>query len=94
MKLSICEKCGSHEFVQKNNLLVCKYCLTEYTIEPDDLAVRQTTIALDNDIINLLKKCQDDPANARRYASLVLDIDPNNSVAQSYFIPQNGRSKR
>ena len=94
MKLSICERCGSHEFFQKYNLLVCKYCLTEYSIQPDDIAAPTTIISLDNDITRLLQKCQDDPTNASRYASLVLDLDPNNSEAQKYLIPKNRGAKR
>jgi hypothetical protein len=33
----------------------------------------------------LLRKCQDDPLQAKRYASLVLDIDPSNKEAARYI---------
>lgn len=85
MKIPICERCGSHEFNKNDNLMVCKYCLTEYAIQTSDMPLRNTNINLDQDIISLLEKCRDDPANARRYANLVLDIDPSNVDAKKYI---------
>ena len=42
-------------------------------------------IALDDDIARLLKKCESDPRNARKYANLILDIDPDNEEALKYI---------
>ena len=44
----------------------------------------QSTIALDDDVKRLLEKCKTDPKNARRYANLILDIDPDNEEALNY----------
>lgn len=40
-----------------------------------------THIALDDDVVRLLAKCEAEPARARKYANLVLDIDPSNTQA-------------
>ena len=44
-----------------------------------------SSIALEEDIAVLLKKCREDPKNARKYANLVLDIDPGNAEAKKYL---------
>jgi len=85
MKVQICERCGGGEFVDRIGYRICKYCNTKYQITPEDVTRKGTSIALDNDIKMLLQKCQDDPANARRYASLVLDMDPGNVDAVKFF---------
>lgn len=85
MKIEICEKCGGGEFVTRDGYRICRYCNTKYLITPDDVTRKESTIALDNDIKMLLQKCRDDPVNARRYASLVLDIDPGNVDAVKYL---------
>ena len=41
-------------------------------------------ISLDDDISRLLSKCKEDPLNAKKYANLVLDIDPHNVEALKY----------
>ena len=42
-------------------------------------------IALDDDLVRLLAKCKADPKNARKYANLILDIDPDNEEALNYL---------
>ena len=44
-----------------------------------------SSIALDDDVERLLKKCRTDPKNARRYANLILDIDPDNAEVYKYL---------
>ena len=85
MKSQTCEKCGGGEFVDRDGYRICRYCGTMFLITPEDVRRKGSSIALDNDIKMLLQKCQDDPANARRYASLVLDMDPGNIDAAKYF---------
>jgi uncharacterized Zn finger protein (UPF0148 family) len=85
MKPKICERCGGVEFKDVDGYSICQYCNTKYLLTPEDLPMKASTIALQDDIRLLLQKCKDDPANARRYASLVLDIDPSNSEAKRYF---------
>jgi len=85
MKSQNCERCGGGEFVDRDGYRICQYCNTKYLVTPDDATQKVSSIALDNDIKMLLKKCQDDPANVRRYASLVLDMDPGNVDAVKFL---------
>ena len=87
MKVQICERCGGGEFVDRDGYRTCQYCNTKFLITLEDVTITRkgSSIALDNDIKMLLQKCQNDPANARRYASLVLDMDPGNVEALKYY---------
>jgi hypothetical protein len=71
--------------VEQGGYLICQYCSTKYLITAEDTPQKKSNISLENDIKMLLQKCRDDPANARRYASLVLDMDPNNVEANKYL---------
>jgi len=85
MKIESCERCGGGEFIERDGYRICQYCNTKYLITSEDKARKESNISLDNDIKMLLQKCRDDPANARRYASLVLDMDPGNAEAVKYL---------
>lgn len=85
MKSLICEKCGSNDFLEQNGYRMCKYCNTKYILDAYDIKPKSSSISLNNDIKMLLQKCRDEPANARRYANLILDIDPDNEEAKRYF---------
>ena len=50
-----------------------------------DVSAKETVIGVDSDIQMLLEKCKQDPANRRRYANLILDIDPTNREAAAYL---------
>lgn len=85
MKLVECTRCGSKELFVEGGYVVCAYCQSRFSPQAGDLPSRETVIGLDSDIQVLLQKCKDDPANRRRYASLILDIDPTNSEAGKYL---------
>jgi hypothetical protein len=85
MKLFICEKCGGNDFFEQNGYKICRYCRTQYAVMSEDMLPKDSNIAINNDVQMLLQKCRTDPANASRYASLILDIDPGNAEAKSYF---------
>ena len=85
MKLIQCKQCGSGEFYRNNGYMICKFCNARYAIEQLDLGIKKSTIALNSDIEALLKKCKLDPKNARKYANLILDIDPDNDEALKYL---------
>lgn len=63
----------------------CKYCGSCFKITQDDLSNRRSDISLGNDVNELLMKCKTDPRNARKYANLILDIDPYNEEALKYI---------
>lgn len=81
MEHIVCNKCGSSEFVDKDDFRICAYCRTKYD-KPITPKKTSATIALSDDVQALLDKCKKDPFNAARYANLVLDIDPTNADAK------------
>lgn len=85
MREVVCAGCGSKELVEDAGYAVCVYCRTRHVPEPKDAPQTTTVIALANDVAALLQRCRDDPANRRRYANLVLDLDPTNREAQRYL---------
>ena len=85
MKLIKCAQCAGSDFYQEGNFMVCRFCNAKYALEKDDIKARQSTIALNSDIEALLQKCRMDPKRARKYANLILDIDPTNKEAHKYL---------
>ena len=79
MKQERCPNCGGSDFTEKDGYRICKYCDSKFKIEPE------TEISLLDDIERLLRKCKTDPKRARKYASLVLDLDPTNKEARKYL---------
>ena len=81
MKLIKCETCGSSDFVTKGNSRICRFCGAEYQLFKEDVGVKDTSIDLNDDILRLLQKAKDEPEKAKKYANLILDIDPTNKEA-------------
>lgn len=80
-----CPQCGSRDLVDAGNYTECLYCRTSFIPAAGDRPPPSSSIALDADIAALLQKCIDDPANRRRYASLILDLDPTNQQVRHYL---------
>jgi len=85
MKSFVCERCGGNEFRTEKGFRICQHCNTSYVLTSEELPQKTSEIALNNDIQLLMRKCIEDPRNARRYASLILDIDPSNEEAINIF---------
>ena len=85
MKAVECKQCSSKELIEGNGYLVCVYCQSRFTVKIDEHPRKGVVIDVRSDIETLLKKCIEEPANRRRYASLVLDIDPTNTDAIKYL---------
>ena len=100
MEALICKNCGANALVRKNSYMVCPYCDSRFAITHEERrsglfggshhAVLShsgvdSAIALDDDVARLLEKCKADPKNARKYANLILDIDPDNEEALKYL---------
>ena len=85
MKSIICEKCGGNDLQSEGGYLICKYCGTKYVIDDSNRAQRQAMVDLNSDIKRLLLKCKQEPKKARKYANLILDIDPDNDEALKYL---------
>ena len=85
MKSITCEKCGANEWDDQNGYRICKYCGTAYQLTKEDITITKSNISISDDIMRLLQMCQLEPRNAKKYANLILDIDPNNVDALKYL---------
>lgn len=85
MKQFTCENCGAHEYYLFDGFQVCQYCESKFLITEESMPKTETVIALEDDIQRLLEKCKQEPWKARRYANLILDIDPGNKEAIQYL---------
>ena len=94
MILFTCTNCGANDCYEQNGYRICCYCETKYAIQAEDVLLKVTNISLDDDVSRLLIKCKTDPVNARKYASLALDIDPSNEEANNILNSSNDRRRR
>ena len=98
MKALICSSCGASSWKEEGEYRVCLHCGTKYekglrqqmktvgsVIQISTARQVQSEIALNDDVVRLLQKCKTEPKNARKYANLVLDIDPTNEEALKYL---------
>lgn len=85
MKPIECARCGSGELFEEEGYAVCAYCRSRHALQPGMNPQHETVMDLLSDIQLLLQKCESDPANSRRYANLILDIDPTNQNAMKYL---------
>ena len=99
MEALICKNCGANALIRKSDYMFCPYCESRFAVTKEELqnlfshsyhstlshSCVISTIALDDDVIKLLNKCKSDPKNARRYANLILDLDPDNEDALKYL---------
>lgn len=85
-----CTACGANEFFTERGYRICKYCNTMYELPAQSASHSakesvNSTISIKSDVELLLEKCRQNPRNARRYANLILDIDPTNKEAKRYL---------
>ena len=85
--LIVCRFCGSRFNVTSKEF--SEY-INNQKLSKSHKAVMQkenvnSCIAINDDVQRLLDKCKREPKNAKRYANLVLDIDPTNREALKYL---------
>ncbi|MBQ9986521.1 MAG: hypothetical protein IJP38_09500 [Oscillospiraceae bacterium] len=100
MNALACENCGATAIVRKNGYWICPYCDSHFVVAEGERkngllgndhqsalshSGAESAIALDDDVQMLLNKCKTDSRNARKYANLILDIDPDNEEALKYI---------
>ena len=100
MKTLECKNCGAPLSKGKGNSYICEYCGSTFLPEASEgslnssihknssftsTSVSSSSISLSSDVERLLEKCKKDPKNARKYANLILDIDPDNIEALKYI---------
>ena len=79
-----CLYCDSQYTEQKNTNTASKQTKSTMIVDQQLNDSVMSGISLDDDISRLLSKCKEDPVNAKKYANLVLDIDPHNVEALKY----------
>ena len=101
MEALVCKNCGANALTRKNDYMYCPYCDSRFAITREERSSGlfgsnghhatlshsgvNSSIALDDDVARLLAKCKADPKNARKYANLILNIDPDNEEALKYL---------
>lgn len=85
MQKLVCTNCGGNDFYELDGMFVCKFCHTRYYREQPKIRATNSDICLKDDVQRLFQKCNEDPKNARKYANLILDIDPTNKEALKYL---------
>ena len=85
MDAILCPCCGGKEFRNNGKFMICEYCDTQFLASAILGTSASSNIDLDDDVQRLLEKCRQDPAKARKYANLILDIDPDNTEALIYL---------
>ena len=84
MKRVFCEACGANNLSSENGYIICNYCGSRYLMKEESINTT-SEISIGDDVAKLLAKCISDPKNARKYANLILDIDPLNNEAKKYL---------
>ena len=82
MKSVVCKSCGSNDLYKEDGYMVCRYCGTKSLITEDDRPAKESDITLNEDVANLLRKIEENPDRARKYAERILEMDPNNARAK------------
>ena len=95
-----CKNCNATGMRLVNGYWVCEYCGSRFlpTKEERNASARGTAfvfgaqrsggssqVSVSDDVERLLEKCRTDRKNARKYANLILDIDPDNEEALKYL---------
>ena len=86
MTVFVCESCGGRDYSDESGYRICAFCGGKYKLDKEDLPQKESFIAIDDDIARLLKKIEKEPRNARKYANLILDIDPTNIEAKRILL--------
>lgn len=82
MKAIRCEHCGGDVIIEKDGVRICGYCKSRFVIPKEEKKTQSAEIDLNEDVARLLEKCKKEPFRAKRYATLILEIDPTNAEAR------------
>lgn len=82
-----CENCGATDLQIEGGYYICDYCGSKFLIQREDLpgGITAYNTGLDKDVERLLEKCRSNPERAKKYANLILEIDPFNKEAKKYI---------
>lgn len=94
MKSFQCEGCGSTDFYDLDGYRICEHCGRKHIITREDQRIKQSTIALNEDVAMLLEKCKTEPERAKKFAQRILEIDPNNAEAKRILYGGQNRTQQ
>ena len=98
--MDFCKNCGASGMKLVKGYWCCDYCDSRFPATRDERSTYAASgsksvlgkhggvssqIGLDDDVARLLEKCRTDRKNARKYANLILDIDPDNEEVWKYL---------
>ena len=86
-----CELCGSGDFVKENDMFVCQYCHTKYSVADAKKLFVECVVKIDESdkVANLYDRARkslevDDLKHAAEYYKEILDRNPNDWEAYFY----------
>ena len=98
--MNFCKNCGASGIKLVKGYWCCEYCDSKFIATREEAKTYGMTgtksvlgkhggvtsgIGLSDDVQRLLEKCRTDRKNARKYANLILDIDPDNEEVLKYL---------
>ena len=98
--MNSCQNCGASGLKLEKGYWRCEYCNSRFAATREEQKTYaapgaksalgkhggvSSGINLNDDVERLLEKCRTDRRNARKYANLILDIDPDNEEALKYL---------
>ena len=81
----VCNYCGSKFIIDESNRVATHHKDSLRNDIEINRTVTQKNTSLRSDVEQLLAKCKANPRRARKYAILVLEMDPTNKEALKYL---------
>ena len=81
MKRFECSACGATDLYEEDGYVICRYCRSKFKKSIENGFGKESSIELDIDVKRLIEKIEKEPQNAKKYAQLILTIDPHNEYA-------------
>lgn len=100
MESLTCKNCCANGLHFEKGFWICDYCGSRFLASEEEQSAHSKTvnysyglsrstassqINLSDDVERLLQKCKTDRKNAKKYANLILDLDPDNAEALKYL---------
>jgi hypothetical protein len=93
MKKITCEICGNNDLIKKDDVFVCEYCGTKYSLEEAKKMMIEGTVKIDNsdkveNLYVLARRARDDnnSESASKYYDLILQEHPQSWEAAFYTV--------
>ena len=81
MKRFECSACGATDLYEEDDYVICRYCGSKFKKSIENGFGMESSIELDSDVKRLIEKIEKEPQSTKKYAQLILTIDPHNEYA-------------